>query len=193
MLKSIFVSEVRIKILTLLLLNSDKSFHVRAIVRYVGSEINAIRRELDNLIEIKLLTRRQSSNRIYYTANTLHPIFIELLSLVAKEQGICADILEKTKELGNVEYIMTSRAFVRGRTSTALDVDLFCVGDIKMAVLEKIIKTYEAKNNSEINYSVMTSTDFKYRKRSNDQFINKILAQSRIMLIGDEEKFCSLL
>ena len=65
MLKNIFVSEVRVKILKLLLLNPTKQFHVRAIVRAVNAEINAVRRELDNLISVGLLKRRQSSNKIF--------------------------------------------------------------------------------------------------------------------------------
>ena len=64
MLKNLFVSEVRLKILELLLLNpSEENLHVRAIVRKVDAEINAVRRELNNLTKIGLLDKRQSSNK----------------------------------------------------------------------------------------------------------------------------------
>jgi hypothetical protein len=193
MLKNLFISEVRIKILKLMLLNPEKSFHVRAIVRQVGAEINAVRRELDNLVELNLLKRRQSSNRIYYTVNTSHPLFSELLSMVAKEDAIGSHIIKKAKELGDVSFAVISLGFLRGRASTALDVDLFIVGEVNVPVLEKIVKEEESKRGKEINFTVMPAEEFKYRKRTNDQFVIKVLSQSRSMLIGDEEKFCSVM
>jgi hypothetical protein len=191
MLNKIFVSEVRVKILKLMLLNSEKSLHVRAIVRAVGAEINAVRRELENLVSIDFFRKRQSSNRIYYSVNAEHPFFGDLISLVAKENGIAAKLYKNLKNLGEVEYILLSKSFLRGRKSTALDVDLFIVGEIDAPFLEKIIKEEESKIGREINYSVMGSEEFMARKRTMDQFIERIMSQGRAMLVGDEEKFCS--
>lgn len=191
MLNKLFVSEVRVKILKLMLLNPEKSLHVRAIVRAVGAEINAVRRELDNLIAIDLFSKRQSSNKIFYTVNTEHPFFGDLISLVAKEGGIAAKLYKSLKNLGDVEYILLSKSFLRGRKSSALDVDLFMVGDIDVVFLEKIIKEEEGKIGREINYSIMKSEEFKIRKRTMDQFIVRVMSQGRAMIYGDEEKFCS--
>lgn len=192
MLNKILVSEVRVKILKLLLLNPKRSFHVRAIVRDVGAEINAVRRELDNLFEVNLVTRRQSSNRIYFQINTEHPFYTELLSLVAKEDGIGAAIMKKAKQIGDISYAMLSLEFLRGRKSSALDVDLFIVGSVNLDILNFIIKEEEEKMGREINYSVMSMEEFLNRKRTNDQFMYRILTQSRTMLIGDDEKFCEI-
>ncbi len=191
MLNKIFVSEVRVKILKLMLLNPEKPLHVRAIVRAVGAEINAVRRELENLASIDLFRKRQSSNRIYYTVNPEHPFFGDLLSLVAKENGIAGKLYKNLKNLGDVEYILLSKSFLRGRKSTALDVDLFIVGEIDTVFLEKIVKEEESRLNREINYSVMGSEEFMQRKRTMDQFIERIMSQGRAMIVGDEEKFCS--
>ena len=38
----------------------------------------------------------------------------------------------------------------------------------------------------------MPAEEFKHRKRKNDNFIIKVLSQSRTMLIGDEEKFYAI-
>ncbi|MBW6441423.1 winged helix-turn-helix domain-containing protein [Patescibacteria group bacterium] len=192
MLNKILVSEVRVNILKLLLMNPKRGFHIRAIVRQVGAEINAVRRELDNLFDINLVTRRQSSNKIFYQIETTHPFYSDLLSLVTKEDGIGAEIINKQKHLGIVEYAVLSLAFLRGRKSTALDVDLFVVGNVNLDVLKNIVMEEEAKMNREINYSVMTLDEFMSRKRTNDPFIYRVLTQSRTMLIGDDEKFCAV-
>lgn len=193
MLKNLFVSDVRVKILKLFLLNPDKQYHVRAVVRAVNAEINAVRRELENLHEIKLLTRRQSSNRIYYKVDPEHIFFSDLISLFSKEEGLGSMILKEMKNLGDIEYAVLSKAFLRGRQSSVLDVDLFIVGEPRLDVLEKIIKDFESKSGREVNFSVMDSEQFKYRKRTNDQFVIRVLAQGRTMLTGDEENFSSII
>jgi hypothetical protein len=192
MLKNFFISEVRVKILKLLLLNPEENYHVRAIVRAVDAEINAVRRELENLISINFLTRRQSSNRLYYAVNTEHPLYPEMLSLVAKEEGLGAAIIDNVDAIGHVEYAMLAKGFVKGREATMLDVDLFVVGNISLDALTKIVKEQELKYGTEINFSTMTADEFQYRKRTFDNFVMKILAQSRIMLAGNEERFCAL-
>ena len=193
MLKELLVSEVRIKILKLMVLNPDKSLHVRAIVRAVGAEINAVRRELENLTNMNLLRKRQSSNRVYYIVDTAHVYYSDLLSLIGKEEGLGGKILKKARELGDVQFAVLSKSFMRGRVLSPLEIDLFLVGTIKMETLEKIISEFQNEAQKEINYSVMTVEEFRHRKRSNDQFVMTFLSKGRSMLIGDEEKLTSML
>ncbi len=192
MLKDLFVSEVRLKILRLTLTRPDEQFHVRAIVRAVKAEINAVRRELAKLEGMGLLRKRQSGNRIYYKADTAHIYFPELLALVAKEEGIGGMILKNAKDLGTIKFAVLSTAFLKGRKSTVLDVDLFIVGDLNLEVLKRVISMGERDVGLEINYSVMSEEDFTFRKRKNDHFISKVLTQSRTMIVGDEEEFCAV-
>jgi predicted transcriptional regulator len=192
MLKDLFVSEVRINILKLMLPNPERPIHVRGIVRAVGTEINAVRRELKRLHELGLLKKRQSSNRLYYTVDTTNMFYAELLSLVAKEEGLGADIINRRKELGDVKFAILSRRFSRNIESSVLDVDLFMIGTINFDALEVLIKENQAKIGREIHYSVLGSDEFMFRKRRNDQFVSKVMAQGRTMLIGDEEEFSAM-
>ena len=192
MLKDLFVSEVRLKILKLTLTRPEEQFHVRAIVRAVKAEINAVRRELAKLEGMGLLRKRQSGNRIYYKADTSHIYYSELLAMVSKEDGVGGLILKNAKDLGTIKFAMVATAFLKGRKSSVLDVDLFLVGDFELDVLKRVVTMGEREMGVEINYSVMTEEDFTFRKRKNDHFISKVLTQSRTMLIGDEEEFCSV-
>lgn len=189
MIKKLFISEVRIKILKLMLPNPEEQYHVRAIVRAVDAEINAVRRELKRLEGIGLLTNRRSSNRLYYRVNTSHVFYPELLALMAKDMGIGKDIIDHAKQLGDIRYAMLATGFIRGRDSTVLDVDLFIVGKPELGFLKTIVERAQENLDTEINYSVMTLDEFNHRKRTNDQFINRILSQGRTMLIGDEAEF----
>lgn len=189
MLKKLFISEVRINILKLMLPQPDEQFHIRAIVRAIDTEINAVRRELRRLEKVGLVTKRRSSNRLYYRVNTSNVYYPELLSMVAKSMGLGKDIIEHAKKLGDVHFAMLSTGFLRGRESTVLDVDLFIVGKPDLSLLKSMVEKAQEERGGEINYSVMTFEEFNHRKRSNDQFINRVLSQGRTMLIGDEQKF----
>jgi predicted AAA+ superfamily ATPase len=55
MLKELFISEVRVNLLKFLIKNFTQEFHVRALVRELGLEINAVRRELEKLNNLNKL------------------------------------------------------------------------------------------------------------------------------------------
>lgn len=170
----------------------EKPYHVRALVRAVDTEINAVRRELDRLNKIGLLRKRPSGNRLYYSVDTASPLYPELLSMIAKEEGIGVDIIKSVKKLGDVHFAILSRSYSRGIKRSVLDVDLFMVGNVNLEVLGEIVEKHQRKLGHEINYSVISPEDFEFRKRKNDQFIMKMMAQSRTMLVGDEEEFSAV-
>ncbi len=193
MLKDILISEVRVKMLSLLLVESHgESLHVRDIVRKVGTEINAVRRELQRMTRIGLLKRRPRGNKVYYDVNPQFTYYPELISLVSKEAGLGGEIIKKSKELGKITYAVMSKALLRGRVATPMDVDLIVVGSVNADLLKEIILRAEADYKHEINYTVMGEEEFLFRKRRKENFIIQLLSQSRIVLIGDEEEFCSL-
>ncbi len=54
MLKNLFSSTIRIKLLNLFLTNPDKNFYIREIQRLVKKTLSAIRKELNNLESIRI-------------------------------------------------------------------------------------------------------------------------------------------
>lgn len=193
MLEKLLISQVRLKILRTMLTRPSEQFHIRGLVREVSTEINAVRRELSNLESIGLLFSRKSGNRVYYTVNIHSTYYPELLALVAKAYGLGANIITGIKGLGDVKFAVLSKAFAgKRRKSSSLDVDLFVVGKVNIDALEDMVKKEQELRGHEINYAVMGEEEFNYAKRKNDQFVIRVLLQSRIMLVGDEEEFCSL-
>lgn len=193
MLKEILISEVRVKMLSLLLVQSHgESLHVRDIVRKVGTEINAVRRELQRMTRIGLLKRRPRGNKIYYDVNPQFIFYPELVSLVAKEVGLGAELIKRAKELGNIRYAAVAKPLLRGRVAGSTDVDVLIVGSVDAVLLKEIITRAELEHKHEINYTVMGDEEFTFRKRRKESFIVQLLSQSRVMLIGDEEEFSSL-
>lgn len=188
-LEDIIISRVRVKILSLFLGSPGHTFFVRDIVRKVGEEINAVRRELAHMEKAAMVSKEQRANRLFYSFRKDYPLYYELIELVGKTTGLGWDILKQKAKLGKIKYAMLSGRFLRGLPKQgSTDVDLLIVGTVVLPELGQIVKLEEARRGGELNYTVMTEEEFLFRKRRRDPFVLSILTGSRTMLIGDEEE-----
>lgn len=188
MLESIVISKVRVKLLQVLLTCPTEIYYVRQLVRAVGEEINAVRRELSHLEKAGLIKRETRGNRVYYRLEKQHPLFSDLLSIVHKSVGLGGLIYTHRRQLGNIKFALLSGRYARGLPPKEGGVDLLIVGEINLTVLADLIKKEEARIDREINYSAMTKEEFNFRKKRRDPFLGGILSASRIVVIGDEEE-----
>lgn len=191
-LNDIITSKVRIKILELFFSNLKELYHVRGIVREVGEEINAVRRELTKLEAEGILRKEPRGNRIYYSVRPEHPFYGDLISMVAKTTGLGKGLIEGKNKIGKISFVMFSGRFIRLKDRRREeDVDILVVGDVVLPELASIIRVEESKRGKEINYTVMSREEFDFRKRRRDPFLLGILAGNRVMIIGDEEDLVS--
>lgn len=188
MLDQLFISKVRIKILKLFLTNPEERYYVREIQRAIDEEINAVRRELSRLLDIKLLTNEQRSNRLYYQVRKDFPLYDELLGMIAKEHSLGARLLKQANKLGNIKFAYVTRSFALGKPASDQDVDLVIVGDVDLDKVRRFVKKEEARLGHEINYTVMGEEELELRKDRKDRFLMRAFLQGKIMLIGDEDE-----
>ena len=192
LLEDLIISRVRVKILTLFLSHPGTIFHVRDIVRRVGEEINAVRRELAHLESGGMVSKEPRANRLFYTFRKDYPLYFDLMALIGKTTGLSADILKNKARLGKIKFAMLSGRFLRGLPKLdANSVDLLIVGSVVLPELAQLVKAEEVRRERELNYTVMTEEEFTFRKRRRDPFVLSILESSRLMIIGDEEELVS--
>jgi len=191
-LNDIITSKVRIKILELFFGNPTEMYHVRGIVREIGEEINAVRRELTKLEEGGITKKEARGNRVYYFLRNDYEMYGDLISMVAKTKGLGASLIANKGKIGKPLYIMFSGRFARRKKRKKDDdVDILVVGDITLPELATLIRAEESKRKHEINYTVMTRDELLFRKQRRDPFLQGILAMSRVMIIGDEDDLVS--
>ena len=188
-LEDIIISRVRVKILTLFLSHPGSIFHVRDIVRRVGEEINAVRRELAHMEKAGMVSKEQRANRLFYMFRKEYPLYFEFMELIGKTSGLGWDLLKQRARLGKVKFAMISGRYLRGLPKrTNNDIDILIVGNIVLPELAQLVKNEEVRREREINYTVMTEEEFAFRKRRRDPFVLSVLEGSRVMVIGDEEE-----
>jgi len=185
-LSDLIVSKVRVKLLKIFLGQAKNLFYVRELTRITKEEINAIRRELENLSKTGLLASEKRGNRLYYSVKTSYDLYPELVNLVAKSTGAGKFLIKSKSKLGFVKYLFISQKLSRGLPRSPEDVDLVMIGKLIMPQVNLTVKAVEKILNTELNYSCMTEEEFNYRKSHKDPFIVKVLLQPKIVLIGDE-------
>ena len=173
MLEQLFGSRTRVKLLRLFLSESDKSYFVREITRIIDERINSVRRELSNLEDMGLLVTYPKDQKKYYQANSNFILFPELKGLILKAQVILEDkLVSDIKALGNIQYMALTGFFVGLQGNST---DILLVGKINRDKLTKLMTNFEKFFNRGINYTVMTTKEYKYRRDLTDRFLYDIL------------------
>lgn len=188
MLKDLFISKTRVKLFEIFLSDPTQMYHVRDLVRRADEEINAVRRELLRMDQIGMVKKEPRGNRLYYWFRTDYVYFPELVTLVAKNTGLGANLIKNRAKLGNVKLIMFSTRFVKKQPrKTPDEVDLLIVGEIVLPELAALVRTEETRRGQPINYTPMTDEELKFRRSRRDPFLQSILIGPRVMILGDQE------
>ncbi|MDO8617707.1 MAG: winged helix-turn-helix domain-containing protein [Candidatus Uhrbacteria bacterium] len=190
MLEHLFGSRTRVKLLSLFLRHPDQSLFVREITRLIGTQINAVRRELANLVRLGLLEevvvkkgdeRTQGLKRKYYQIHPKFPLLTELSSLVLRSQILLERKLDKEiLQMGDVYYLAFLGSFLG---TTPAPVDLFIIGEINKKTLNKLMAASEQELGFEINFSLMTPEEYIYRKDITDKFLYAILEAPKNIVV----------
>jgi DNA-binding transcriptional ArsR family regulator len=171
MLKRLFTSKVRVKLLSLFLLEPEKEFFIRQLTRKLDEQINSVRRELDNLKKIGLLTARVKNRKKYYQVNQNFLLFSELRSIVMKAMNNNEDLVKTINKAGKIDLLVLSGVFLNKEA----EADLLIVGELDKAELEEIL---DEKIEQAVRFTVMNKEDFLYRLKCNDKFIANLVDDS---------------
>ncbi len=190
-LKKLIVSESRIKLLQELFYQPDEMFYIRQLTRMTGEKLNSIRRELKNLDKAGVLNSEWRGNKRYYWVNKDYVYYQDILGMVMKTKGLGKKLIEQEKKLGQLNYVIFSGKFCRAIPPQEEEIEILIVGKVVLPELGALVRQEEEEREREINYTVMELDEFKYRRKNRDPFLTQILLQSRIMIIGDEQKMLS--
>ncbi|MBU1152214.1 hypothetical protein KJ632_05330, partial [Patescibacteria group bacterium] len=127
MLKRLFTSNTRIKLLKVFLSDLDGEYFIRELTRKLDEQINSIRRELDNLKKMGFLRARTKNRKKYYHVNRDFVFVDELKSIFAKATSNHTSIAGDIKKLGDIKLLILSGVFVDKQTTS---VDMLLVGEI---------------------------------------------------------------
>jgi hypothetical protein len=170
MLESLITSKTRIKLLLKFFLNSNTTSYLRGLEPEFDESTNAIRQELNRFEKAGLLLSELQGNKKVYHANTSHPLFSDINSLLLKHVGLDKIIDKVISKLGMLDSVYLIGDLARGVNSNIIDL-LFVGDNIDDSYLKELIAKVEEVLERKVKYLVLTIQgvqDFLKTKPDND-------------------------
>jgi hypothetical protein len=195
MIEQLFGSKTRVKLLQLFYSNPNRSFYVREITRKIDEQINSVRRELANLLNVGIIVSDTNNNRLYYEVSQAYEYYEPFLAIFgqgvsakgaksSKKAAAAADNssseVDRMKALGRLDLVLYTGQFTRDESS---GIDLLIVGEVNQNAVQKFITELEAQEGKEIRYTVMPPSEFRYRRQIKDRFVITVLDAKKQVLI----------
>ncbi|MBI4426923.1 MAG: helix-turn-helix transcriptional regulator [Candidatus Magasanikbacteria bacterium] len=191
MLEQLFGSKTRFRILRAFFAHPERSFFVRELSRAIDTQLNAVRRELELLVNIGLLKDGEgrddlsqgASLRKYYALNLQSLIYPEVQALITKLQILGQqELIKEIKEKGGeVKLLLLSGLFTNDRDAPS---DLLAVGKLKDKTIANLIAKHEKELGVEIRFTLMSEPEFKERRQMMDKFIFALFEANNAKVIN---------
>lgn len=192
MLEHLFGSKTRLKLLQLFLSNPNKSFYVRELARMIGVQMNAVRREIANLEAAGLVMKMKSSPNDgevserckYYRLDTSSMLYPEFKELLIKVQIIEErEFVEQLKKrAGKITFLLLTGHFTEAKDSES---DMLIVGEVKAAIVAKIVREFEKNIGHELRYTIMSSDEFNDRRELGDKFLYGLFESKHVIAVDE--------
>lgn len=180
MLDRIFGSRTRVKLLRIFLTNPNNNYYVRELTRKIRERINSVRRELDNLEKIELISHHEDGQKKYYRVHTDFVLYPELKALILKSQLIVERNLGKSlSNIGQVSYLALTGIFTG---VTEAQTDILIVGKVNRVRLKRLVQQFHKDLDQKVRYTVMSKKEFEYRNDLTDKFLYTILENKKIVI-----------
>jgi hypothetical protein len=119
----------------------------------------------------------------YYQVNRNFILYSEIKDLIVKAQLLYEkDFVDKIHKSGNIKLLILTGFFVNDLNK---QIDLFIVGRFNKRRLNRIIKELQNDLGREVNYTIMSINEFKYRRDITDVFLFDILEGNKITVIDE--------
>lgn len=180
---------VRQRVLGILFGNPGRSFFANEIMALAQSGRGAVQRELGDLSAVGLVTVTAQGNQKHYQANQAAPVYVELRNLVLKTFGL-ADVLRDALAplVDGIDAAFVFGSVARQEDTASSDIDVMIVSDsLGYADLFGALEPAAITLGRAVNPSVYTNAQLARKTKQDNGFVQRVLGQPKIWLIGTEE------
>jgi predicted nucleotidyltransferase len=142
---------------------------------------------MKKLYKLNLVLKKRDGNRLYYRANRQHPIFSDIHALVVKTVGLLDVLKDALVGEKAIRAAFIFGSFAEGSEKADSDIDLLVIGEIGLRSLSRLLQGLTEELGREINPYVLVPEEFSLRKSENEHFLSRVLKDSKLFIIGDED------
>lgn len=140
-------------------LNSSNRGYLRSLEPEFGESTNAIRQELNRFEKAGLLIADTDGNKKVYHANTEHPLFPDIHTLLMKHVGLDTIINKVVHKLGKLQSVYLVGELAKGKDSKIID--LWFVGNqLDKNYLLELVEKVEELVDRKIRYIIISLGEF---------------------------------
>lgn len=165
----------------------ERSFHLNELRRLTGLGSASLQRELGKLATAGLVRSEKVGNLRRFQANTQSPVYEELAALTRKTLGAQPLLREALAPMrSKVDLALIYGSIAKGTDTAESDIDLLVVGnDLLLSDVLKLLLPVESQLGRKINPTLYTPAEYKRRRAQKHSFLNRVLAEPVIPLIGE--------
>lgn len=185
-IEQLFGSKTRSRLLQLFLNNPTNQYFVRELTRKIDAQLNSVRRELNNLVELGVVEEMdevegpKKERKKFYRANTGFSLFDELRALFTKASILIQqDLVRVLVEEQPIQVLILTGLFAG---DPDVETDMLIVGSPDPKILQARMEEFERELGREINYTVMPTEEYLYRKDISDRFLLSILEGEHVVI-----------
>lgn len=185
---NVLFPQVRAEVLRLLFTDPGKELHLRELSRLSQLALGTLQAEVRKLAAAELILARRDGNRLYYRANSAHPVFPELQGLALKTTGLREQLVAALAGLDGMRLAFVFGSQASGTAGAASDVDLLVVGSVGLRALAPRLRPVAEALGREINPHVLAPDTLSAKARSGDAFVTTVLAGPKLWIIGGADE-----
>lgn len=188
-LPKLLFGQTRSGVLGLLYGHPEQSFYLRQIGRHVRASTGALQRELKQLVDAGLITRKPLGNQVFYQADRQSPVFPEMRSLVTKTVGVKDVLHQALLPLGKkiaVAFVYGSVARQEERADS--DIDLMVIGATSFDEVTARLAEAETILGRPVNATLYPAREFSGKLARGNHFLLTVLKGEKLFVIGNEDE-----
>jgi len=191
-LSSVLFTEYRSRVLGLLLLHPERSYYLREIARLTATVPGTLKREMDKLLEVGLLTVKKVGNQNHYQANRECPIYEDLSNVLRKTSGLSDVLIAALLPLSEkLQSAFVFGSIASGKVNAKSDIDLVLIGNVSYVEVVPLLHPLQEQLGREINPKIYADKEWNKLVKDDGGFIHDVLSKPKLFIIGDEQQLQS--
>ncbi len=162
------------------------------LVKRLELPASAVHIELKKLEKIGFLLSKRIANIVLYKVNKDFALYPELKGIVYKTIGLSKTLRDNLCNLGAIEVTFIYGSVAKDEERIGSDIDLMVIGNPDMDDLCDVVCKAERALVREVNYTVFGPDEWQQRVAKRNSFVMDVLRNSKIYVIGDEDKLQEL-
>ena len=177
----LFSGKIRLKLLARLFINPANRVYLRQLERELNVSANTVRLELNKLSKMKLISSVEGDDTKVknYVANTFHPLYSNLRSIILKYVGVDQLLEQVFHKLGDLDQVFLTGDLAEGKEAPFID--LVMVGALDKQFLQQLLERAENLLTKKIRIAIYQPHEFNLKLLENIPFVSIYKSERKLV------------